>query len=558
MYVLGRSTLDKPFPAYRGDAPYVFVCYAHEDEDVVYPEIGWLYKQGIHLWYDEGISAGKVWRAEIAAAIQDCSKVLYYISAASLSSEHCNREVDYALDKGSEIVPVYLEDVDLTPELDLALNRVQALYRDRGASHQQRLMNVLGQTVEAAQSPRQKPKFPSDKEATSILTIAVLPFDNLSGDTEQEYFVDGMTEDLITRLSAFRGAQVIARNSSFVYKGRAVDVKQVSRELGARYVVEGSVRKSGDRVRISAQLTDATTGHIIWTSNYDRGLRDVFALQDEISQTIVGSIFPQLVAFEGKRMMHRNPQSLDAYENALRGWWHANQFTREDNASARSFFERAIELGSNYARAFAGIAVTHFTDSFLGWSDSPTHSHAEFGRFAQRAVALDPRDPICVVTLGYYHTTTGQADEAIAAFEQAIQLNPSDVGAHHGLGVSLLFAGRPDEAIASLKTAMRLSPHDPNFLGNVGFAHFAAERYEDAIEWTKRSMRGSHIKMGWGVAASSYAHLGRLDDARTTLQQLTRHEPDWTLADAARLVLDGANPSLRERYLDGLRKAGMK
>ena len=400
--------------------------------------------------------------------------------------------------------------------------------------------------------------------------IAVLPFDNLSGDPEQEYFVDGMAEDLITRLSSSQfSLQVIARNSSFVYKGRAVDVKQVSRELGVRYVVEGSARKIGDRVRISAQLIDATTGHHVWSSTYDRELRDVFALQDEITETIAASIRPEVLAFERERVMRREPQSLDAYESALRGWWHFFKFTRDDNTRARSFFERAAELDPNYAVPFAGIASTHYTDIRFGWSDSPTRSTAEIERAAQRCVALDPREAICAAVVGFVHAVAGQLDEAIAAFERAIQLNPSLAAAHYFLGSSLAIAGRPDEAITSIETAIRLSPHDPMmpvYLGAMALAHFAAERYEDAVDWTKRSVRASGGPLVreagggplyWPLLASSYAHLGRLDDARASLEQLARHEPDYSVADAEQ-TFAAAVPSLVERYLDGLRKAGLK
>ncbi len=258
--------------------------------------------------------------------------------------------------------------------------------------------------------------------------------------------------------------------------------------------------------------------------------------------------------------MHRNPQSLDAYENALRGWWHAYKATtRDDNARARSFFERAAELDPNYAYAFAGIAATHNLDVVAGWSDAPTRSTAELERAAQRCVELDPRDAGCVMALGQGHQAAGQLDDAIAAYERATELNPSFASARLSLGSALARAGRPDEAIASLETAMRLSPHDPDFptyLGNVGFAHFVAGRYEDAVEWTKRSIRAGGVPLFWGVAASSYAHLGRLDDARAALEQLARHEPDYSVADVelgAPMV-----PSLLEHYLDGLRKAGLK
>ena len=397
--------------------------------------------------------------------------------------------------------------------------------------------------------------------STGIPAIAVLPFDNLSGDPEQEYFVDGMTEDLITRLSSARFLQVIARNSSFVYKGRAVDVKQVSRELGVRYVVEGSVRRTGDRIRISAQLIDATTGHHVWANTYDRELRDVFALQDEISQTITESIRPEVAAVELERVMRRNPRSLDAYENVLRGSWYFFKFTREDNPRARSFFERATELDPDYATAFAWIASTHYVDVTFGWSDSRTRSAAELERSAQRCVALDTREAMCAVVVGFAHRIAGRTDEAVATYRRAIELNPSSAEAHYFLGSLLAFTGRPDEAIPNIETAIRLSPHDPlmsTYLGGMGISHFAAGRYEAAVEWTERSASAKPRSLNLGFLASGYAHLGRLDDARATVERLTRHEPGYTLADAERIFGATADPGLAERYLDGLRRAGLK
>jgi adenylate cyclase len=390
--------------------------------------------------------------------------------------------------------------------------------------------------------------------------IAVLPFDNLSGDPEQEYFADGIAEDLITRLSGWRWFPVIARNSSFTYKGKAVDVKQVSRDLGVRYVVEGSVRKAGDRVRISAQLIDATTGHHVWAERYDRRLEDIFALQDEITQAIVEGIEPRIRQYEPERAIHRDPQSLDAWDLVQRGIWHANRMTREDNEQARQLFERAVKLDPRSVWAFGGLALTHYMDVGFQWTDSMERSVSELVRSAERAVAIDDKDPQAQIALATACSVTGPQDKMLAAADRAVELNPSMAMAYFYIGSFLAMAGRSEEAIASLEKGMRLSPQDPKlfgFLSGVAWAHFAAERYEDAIDWAKRSLkeRGDWLD-GLAALAASYAHLERMDEARVAVEEIRRLHPEISVS-AVQHVLAAAAPDLAQRSLDGLRKAGL-
>ena len=361
---MGGAALDQPFPAYQGDEPYIFVCYAHDDTGVVFPEIQWLHDQGVNVWYDEGISAGKVSRAEIAEAIQGAAKFLYYISAASMASEHCSREVNYALDRGFEVLPVYLEEVDLTPELDLALNRVQALHRDPDASYQQHLLNALDQARGEARSPivpaqQQRPwamyaglgliaavligvgswyglrragpdavvpetaaviqpSTPAMAVRDEKPSIAVLAFDNLSADPDQQYFTDGMVDEIISRLSRNSNLSVIARNSSFSYRGKQVKIHEIGEELGARYIVEGSVRKAGNRTKITAQLIDATTESLVWAETYESELEDIFSLQDEIAQQVVAALNVEYCEAEMARVRRRPTNNLTALGPCVR------------------------------------------------------------------------------------------------------------------------------------------------------------------------------------------------------------------------------------------------
>ncbi len=391
--------------------------------------------------------------------------------------------------------------------------------------------------------------------------IAVLAFDNLSGDPEQEYFADGVAEDLITQLSSWRRFPVIARNSSFTYKGRAVDVKQVSRDLGVRYVVEGSVRKAGERVRISAQLIDATTGQHVWAERYDRELRDIFALQDEISETIVAAMEPELSRFERERVAHQVRGDLDAWDSLQRGSWHFWLLTKDDNARARVLLEEAAELDPRLAAAFVGIAGTHWADIIHQWTDSPTRSVAEFDRAARKSVALDAKDPSAHLFLAWAYGFTGQEEKALAASELAVELNPSLATAHAGRGAFLARSGRPDAAIASIEKAMRLSPQDPMMwatLQAMAMAHFVGGRYQEAAEWAGRSLqRKPDAVIAYRFLAASYANLGRLDEARRALDEARRLTPEFSLA-AVRLIAGSADPAFRDPFIEGLRKAGLK
>ena len=391
--------------------------------------------------------------------------------------------------------------------------------------------------------------------------IAVLPFDNLSNDADQEYFADGIVEDLITRLSAWRWFPVIARNSSFVYKGKAVDVKQVCRELGVRYIIEGSVRKAGERVRVAAQLIDATTNHHVWAEHYDRELRDIFELQDEITEAIITAIEPRIRDYEPERAISRDPRNLDAWDCAQRAMWHVNKLTKDDTARARSLFERAIELDPRFVFPLFGLLLTNFLDILYQWTDSPVQSVGEIVRAAKKTVALDDQDPLGPLALGVAHWMTGQRDEAIADAELAVQRNPSASVAYAVLGNFLAGSGRPDEGIEKLEQAMRLSPQDPmNFLyfNYMGQAHFAAKRYEEAVPWAQRSLQTRPDNpANYRLLAASYAHLGRLDEARTAFQECVRLQPEFSLA-VFKATYASARPEFVERYSDGLRMAGLK
>jgi tetratricopeptide (TPR) repeat protein len=339
-----------------------------------------------------------------------------------------------------------------------------------------------------------------------------------------------------------------------------VDVKEVSTELGVRYVVEGSVRRSEGRVRIAAQLIDATTGAHVWAERYDRELNDIFAVQDEITDAIVASMHPQLEQYESERAVRQEPQSLGAWELAQRGWWYFNRATKEDNRKALSFIQRAIELDPNFVWAYYALAIAHHSDIFFSWTDDVVQSIAEIVQAAGKAVSLDDKDPFPQIALIPAYSLTGQRDKMIAAGELAVQLAPSSSLAQYSFGLVLAMTGRPEEGIASIEKAMRLSPRDLwmfDFLAAVAIAHFAAGRYEDAVEWARRSLQRKPDYM-WPLdtLAASLAHLGRVDEARSVVEESLRSTPDFSIA-TVRLVMGTADADFLERYIDALRKAGL-
>ena len=438
---------------------------------------------------------------------------------------------------------------------------LRSLVRRRGETSQQTAPSTAAnQSAPAAEAP------PSDLDPLTVPgfegrpAIAVLPFDDLSSERDQEYFADGIAEDLITRLSSWRSFPVIARNSSFTFKGKAVDVKHVCRELGVRYVVEGSVRKVGDRLRVSAQLIDANTGNHVWAERYDRDLGDIFALQDEITEAIIASMHPELLRFESARVVRKDPGTLDAYDCVLRGGWHLGRETREDCTAARAWFEKAADLDPQLSEAFVGIARTHLHDVQAHWTDAPAQSVAEQNHAARKSVALNPQNSEAQVALGWAYIQAGDQDEGIRAFERAIALDPSNTEAHGHLGVMLAFSGKPDDGAGSLEKAMRLDPRSPwlsYWLDGMAWVHFARAQYEEAIEWAQRSCKvNPDHPWAYRALAASYAMLGRQEEARSALAEELRLEPDMTISKM-KLEPWEAKPDFVERYFDALRKAGL-
>ena len=391
-------------------------------------------------------------------------------------------------------------------------------------------------------------------------SIAVLPFTNMSGDPEQEYFADGITEDIITELSKFRTLFVIARNSSFAFKNQALDARQISSKLGVRYVVEGSVRRAGNRVRITAQLIDAAEDKHIWAQRYDRDLEDIFAVQDEVTVAIVTAIEPHLAISERKRALRKPPESLDAWENYQRGLWHTFQYRPEARDTTLAFLRRAIELDPTFASAQAGLGYALVVYVILGASPDRKTDIERALEASQAAVRLDEHDPFAWVALTRAHILRGEHDAAIAAADTAISLNPNSALAHFGRAHALWHSGRPSEAIASHDEALRLCPLDPlmwGYLASKAIALVMLGEFEEAIALSRRSQRQAHSAIFSHLAEiSALGQLGRSDEARDAIRRAREKKPDVSIAyvDEALPITD---PRCREILHGGLRKAGL-
>lgn len=392
--------------------------------------------------------------------------------------------------------------------------------------------------------------------------IAVLPFQNLSGDAAQDAFADSISEDLIHRISARRFFPVVARNSSFTYKGQSADPRQIGADLGVRYVVDGSVRRSNDRVRISVELVDATTGLQAWSGRYDRELGEVFALQDEITATICGAIEPELQRIELRRSERRDPRSLDAWECVQRGIWHYNTRRQEDVGAARQLFERAAELDPSFAPPWAYLALTGTIEVANGWTGSPGRVLHQSAKWATRALELDPLDPYAHHASGMSAMMQGRHEQAAAAQSRAIEIDPSFALGYFGLGAVFAIRGPADEAMAMLEKAIRLSPRDPvmpSFLWNLANAHFMAEQYEDAVRYAEEALpdRASNFVLR-SVYAAALAHAGREEKARLQVATLVEMAPTIS-ADGVRRFMEymSIEPGFVSRVLSGLRTGGL-
>ncbi len=391
--------------------------------------------------------------------------------------------------------------------------------------------------------------------------IAVLPFVNMSGNPEQEYFSEGISEDIITALSKLRWFLVIARTSSFIYKDKAVHLRQIAAELGVRYVVEGSVRQGGDRVRITVQLNDVATGSHIWAERYDRSLADVFAVQDEITEAIVATIEPQLYVAENFRAQRKPPDSMDAWDLAMRGLSHYWRVTRQDNIVAQALLEKAIVLDPHYGQALGVLATSHTFGAHNGWEDMST-ALLVASQAAEAAILADNEDPWAHYALGCVHLFLRRFDDSLADYAMALRLNPNFSLAQGYYGLALSYCGRWEEGATAARRALRASsPHDPFsaiYNSIMSYAMFCGRRYDEAMRLSREAIRQRGDFVGaLRVFTAAAGMAGERDAANATLQHLRAAQPNISLAWIEQhmpIKLD----SEREHYLEGFRRAGMR
>ena len=392
-------------------------------------------------------------------------------------------------------------------------------------------------------------------------SIAVLPFGNMSGDAEQEYFTDGIVEDIIIALSRMRWLFVIARNSSFTYKGRAVDIKQIGRELGVRYVLQGSVRKAAARVRITGQLVDAATGAHLWADRFEGGLEDIFELQDQMTASVVGAIGPKLEQAEIERAKRKPTENLDAYDYFLRGMAALHRWSREANNEALRLFYRAIELDPEFASAYGMAARCYSQRKASGWMIDRVREVAETERLARRAAALGKDDAVALCTAGIALVyVLGECDHGADLMDRALALNPNWAWAWLFSGWGKIWSGEPEVALEHVARAMRLSPQDPqifNAQAAMASAHFFAGRYVDALHWAEVAVREqpNHF-IATCVSAASNALAGRLADAQQVMARLRQLDPDLRMSNLKDLF-PIRRPEDIARWTRGLRAAGL-
>jgi len=413
--------------------------------------------------------------------------------------------------------------------------------------------------------PGRRPATPKPEISALTLpdkpSVAVLPFTNMSGDPEQEYVSDGLAEDVITALSRYPSLFVIARNSSFTYKGRPVDVKQVGRELGVRYVLEGSVRKAGNRIRVTAQLVEAGTSNHVWAERYDRDLADIFAVQDELTEALTTALAPAIADAELRRAMRKPPGSLDAWAAYQRGLWHLSKATPDDDETAERFFKQAIDLDPTFAGGYSALALYQLQAAALYQKLDLPSAQRSAEALARRAVALDGADAEARSCLGWALQGRGEADGALAEIERALSMSPNLAIAHGHRGATLIFAGRPREGLAALETCIRLDPRDPYLavrLLHIACGLYFCSEYDASVEASKRLIRSyPDFPMIYRWSAAALGQLGRTAEAKEALEKAVSRAPaafDMYVRNRAPWF----RPEDHAHLVEGLRKAGWK
>jgi adenylate cyclase len=495
--------------------------------------------------YSLGLSYG--WTGQYEEAITWCKKAILQEPDSFMA--HIMMAAVYSLSgREEEARAAAAEILRINPKFSLVKLAKSCTYRGKGDC--ERLFGALRKAGLPDKPPLPLPDKPS---------IAVLPFVNMSDDPKQEYFSDGITEEIITALSKIPKLFVIARQSSFTYKGKSISIPTVGRELGVQYVLEGSVRKAGDKVRITAQLIDAKTNHHLWAERYERELKDIFAVQDQITMKIITAMQVKLTEGEQARVVGKGTDNIEAYAKLIEARGHIIRLNKHDNILARQKAEEAIALDSGYAMAYAILSTTHWLDVMLGSSKSPRQSMGQAMELAQKAIALDDSVAMAHSSLGLIYTLRGQYEKGISECERAIALEPNNESAYRLLGLALRYADRREEAIPMYQRAIRLSPFPKSTtVFGLGLAYIFTGRYEEGVAACKKAVdiQPNNILSQVNLTFA-YTVSGREEEARATAAQVLRLDPDFSVARFAKKTLRYKNKSDTERFVVALRKAGL-
>jgi adenylate cyclase len=564
----------------------VFVSYASKDRGAALSLCHALENRGSRCWIStRDIGPGENFQVAIPRAIHDAKVMVLVFSAESNNSNEVKKELALAGQNRLIVIPVRVEDV--TPgdafAYELATHQWIDLFEDwensiqRLSEHLLRVAEVMPQPAAASTSlgadcriagdgaERQRRKTVGEgKQALALPdkpSLAVLPFQNMTGDADQEYFVDGMVEEITTAIARLPWLFVIARNSAFTYKGKPVDVKQVAQELGVRYVLEGSVRKAGNRVRITGQLIDTATGAHIWADRFDGALDDIFALQDQVASNVAGAIEPKLRQSEIERASHKATANLTAYDLYLRASAEAYRFTDEGFVEAIALARRALAIDPAYTPAAALVGLCRVRQRVQGWGALSDEDIGEACRLARQVLEAerDDAEPIWQAALTLFRLA-GEAAMAAAALDRALALNPNAARAWLARGIIHAWRNQPEAAIEAIERARRLSPFDqftPRYALNIAFAHLVARCFEQAIEWADRALHDQpRLIAAMRVKVAALAHLGHLEEARAELSRSLGIDPKQTIA-GLREYARFAAPEVLELYVTGLRVAGL-
>jgi TolB-like protein len=551
--------------AYRGDEPYTFVCWSHDDTTAVQQDLHLLANAGIRVWYDEGISAGRNWRSEIATRLEGATRILYYVSRASLASDHCNREINYALDNGCEVVPVYLEHVTLTPDLRVGLARVHALHRTEDPHYQRHLIEALAPSSATSdrELPAPKPRRSvrtriaialialitvggvsialwrqqaapdHSRSATPAPSIAVLPFANLSGDPQDEYFGDGVAEEILNVLSRVDALRVAARTSAFSFKGKNVEIKEIGQSLGVANVLEGSVRRDRDRVRVNVELIDVASGFRVWGSSFDRKMQDIFAVQDEIAGAVASALQAKLSV---DPIPGATTANVDAYNALLKGRALTTYAYSESNRAAIAYLKQATATDSEYGAAYGELALAYALDTVY----TPFAELADdWSAAVTRALEINPRDPNALAAKAYY-VTLSDWDWATAGalYRQALDVGISSKAALLYGTMYLGPLGKWEEMRSFYNGMLSKDPFNIDMLWDLGIYSTMEGAPKDGLAcWNRILDIVPGSPEAWTGKAHAYGALGDLDAARAGLGEVD---------------LERLNPYLRHDYIETL------